>query len=121
MSDNEVDPDGKPAHEPGSKLDYGKSQLYTHLYTYFPRALDATCGVSEFGARKYTRMGWATVSDGVERYTNALARHLRDEAKGEVIDKDSGLMHASQVAWNALARLEMMLIEEEKDEERAAS
>ncbi len=112
MAKKERDPDGKDAKEAGSKLDLGKVQLFSHLYTYFPHALDAVCEVSEFGARKYTRMGWATVNNGVERYTDALLRHLRDEAKGEIHDDDSRLMHAAQLAWNALARLELMLRDE---------
>lgn len=105
----EKDPHGKPAKEAGSKLDSGKVQLFTHLFAYFPRALEEVCRVSEFGARKYTRMGWATVPDGVERYTDALCRHLLAEATGESHDKDSEMLHAAQAAWNALARLELMI------------
>jgi len=111
----ETDPNGMDAKTPGSKLDMGKRSLWTHLLTYFPNALDAVCEVSEFGARKYTRMGWSLVPDGFNRYSDAMLRHLRDEAKGEAIDKDSKMYHAAQVAWNALARLELMLKEEEDE------
>src|SRR3990167_11048366 len=94
----ELDPLGKDPHEPVAKLDAEKKKLYTHLLTYFPRALEAVCEVSEFGAKKYTRMGWSTVPDGLGRYTDALLRHLSAEAKDEFYDKDSGLKHAAQVA-----------------------
>jgi len=116
-SNKEVDPDGKEPHEPGSKLDYGKPSVYTHFMRYFPRAILAVTDVSEFGARKYTTDGWVTVEDGVLRYSDALCRHLIGEAKGEVWDKDSELLHAAQTCWNGLARLELMLRHEEEDSE----
>lgn len=105
----ETDPYGMDAKTPGAKLDAGKLAYNNHLFTYFPHALDAVCQVSEFGARKYTRMGWASVPGGIRRYTDALSRHLMDEARGDVFDKDSGLTHAAHLAWNALARLQLML------------
>ena len=49
------------------------------------------------------------VPDGVNRYTDALARHLLAEAIGEKVDPESGLYHAAHAAWNALARLDLML------------
>ena len=117
-TDKEVDPHGKDAKEAGSKMDSGKVNLFTHLFTYFPRALESVCRVSEFGARKYTRMGWASVPDGVDRYTDAMCRHISSEAKGVQTDSDSSLRHAAQVAWNALARLELMLQAEDAEELR---
>ena len=107
MSD-EKDPHGKNPHEPGSKLDAGKPEVVKDVLAYFPNALREVGGVSAYGARKYTRMGWASVPDGVDRYTEALGRHLLAEAEGERIDQ-SGLWHDAQVAWNALARLELRL------------
>lgn len=112
MSKQEKDPYGKDAHEPGSKLDAGKPEIVKDVLAYFPNAIRAVGGVSAYGAKKYTRMGWASVPNGVDRYTEALGRHLVAEATGSVID-ESGLMHAAQVAWNALARLELMLRESE--------
>ena len=72
----ETDPNGMSPHTPGAKLDEGKEQVFTHLMEYFPRSMAEITKVSEFGARKYTRMGWARVPDGVARYSNALLRHL---------------------------------------------
>ncbi len=106
---NESDPNGKSAHEPGSKLDAGKAPIYRGLLSYFPRAVEAVALVSAFGADKYTWGGWRTVPDGVNRYSDGLVRHLGKEGAGEVLDPDSGHLHAAHTAWNALARLELML------------
>lgn len=109
----QTDPDGKDPHELGSKLDAGKRKLYTHLITYFPRALEEVCLVSEEGARKYTRNGWKYVDNGEERYADATLRHIFAEAKGELKDQELDLYHAAQEAWNALAKLELILMEKE--------
>ena len=110
----EQDPTGRKANEPGSKLDAGKVPLWQGCISYFPRALSAVADVSAAGARKYTWRGWEGVPDGFVRYSNALARHFAMESREE-FDRDSGCRHAAQVAWNALARLEMLLKEKESD------
>lgn len=105
----DVDP-----HAPGTKLDSGKSPVAQGVFKYFPRALVVIGKVSNAGAKKYCWGGWSSVPDGVNRYTNALARHLlAEDIEGE-IDADTGQLHAAQVAWNALARLELILREKEK-------
>lgn len=103
---NEVDPTGRDPHAPGAKLDAGKPMM--SLLGDFGMALRAVAEVGTFGARKYTRGGWQTVPDGVNRYTDAMLRHYFAERYGDT-DVDSGLLHAAQAAWNALARLELML------------
>lgn len=118
---SEVDPNGRAANEPGSKLDAGKPAMFRGLIDYFPRALDAVASVSTFGASKYVWKGWETVPDGVARYSDAMVRHLTKESKGEVLDPDSGLHHAAHTAWGALARLELMLRDEESMENWAKS
>lgn len=105
----EADPNGKSPHELGAKLDAGKPSIYRGAIDYFPRAIEQVATVSTFGARKYAWKGWETVPDGVNRYSDALVRHLISEGKGESVDTDSGLLHASHCAWNALARLELIL------------
>jgi hypothetical protein len=105
----EADPHGKSAHEAGSKLDAGKPPIVRGTIAYFPRALAAVAGVSAFGAAKYTWGGWESVPDGVQRYTDALGRHLVGESIDGPTDPETGLLHAAQTAWNALARLELML------------
>jgi hypothetical protein len=56
------------------------------------------------------------VPDGVNRYSNAMVRHLIKEGKGEFLDPDSSLPHAAHTAWGALARLELILREHEANE-----
>lgn len=93
-----------------TKKDAGKADLYTLFLDYFPNAVAAVANVSEYGARKYHEKGWLKVPDGYRRYSNADLRHLKLECtEGPYDDGDSGLAHASQHAWNALARLELAL------------
>jgi hypothetical protein len=94
-------------------LDYGKIRLGLVLGD-FARALNAVGEVGTFGARKYSDGGWIEVPNGVERYTDALFRHLLHEHIGEHTDPDSGLLHAAHSAWNALARLDLILREAER-------
>jgi len=105
-----VDPYGLDQHELGAKLDAGKPDA--SLLLMFGKALEAVAAVGTFGARKYTRGGWQSVVGGIERYTAALLRHLFKEHY-EDNDPDSQLLHAAQVAWNALARLELLLREQD--------
>jgi hypothetical protein len=48
------------------------------------------------------------VERGIDRYTDAMLRHALAEGIEE-FDTESGLKHAAHTAWNALARLELML------------
>lgn len=105
---NEVDPNGKQSKQPGAKFDANKAPIWQGTLSYFPRALEAVAFVSAVGARKYSWKGWETVPDGFVRYSDALVRHLVAEGK-EQIDSDTGRLHAEEVAWNALARLELLL------------
>lgn len=111
----EKDPHGKSPHEPGAKLDNGKPCLFRGAIDYFPRAIEAVASVSTFGASKYAWKGWETVPEGFSRYSDAMVRHLIAEGKGELVDSDSKLLHSAHCAWNALARLELLLREEEKN------
>lgn len=116
---HETDPDGKERGAFGSKLDYGKNPLFSLFLDYFPRAAAAVSMVSEYGSRKYVAKGWITVKDGVTRYTDADLRHLQKECiEGGYDDTDSGLSHAAQHAWNALARLELKLMNGEVENRR---
>lgn len=104
----ESDPNGIDQHAPGAKCDAGK-QLAGVLLD-FSRALEAVADVGTFGANKYTRLGWASVPNGEQRYTDALMRHLL-KGQREAIDPDSGLDHLAHLAWNCLAVLELRLRE----------
>lgn len=73
----------------------------------FSRALWEVSQVGTFGANKYTDNGWMEVPNGIERYLNALLRHYFKYRMGEAYDHESGLLHLSHLAWNALAVLEL--------------
>lgn len=113
----ESDPHGKLANTPGAKLDAGKTRAGLVLHG-FARALNAVAEVGTYGAEKYTPNGWIEVPDGQARYTDAMYRHLMREAAGEYADPDTGLAHAAHAAWNALARLDLMIREKESHAQR---
>jgi hypothetical protein len=110
IKDMQKDPNGKDPHQPGAKLDAGKSPVYQGLFDYFPRACLAVAEVSAAGAKKYAWKGWESVPDGINRYANALGRHIVNEAIEGDYDPE-GFLHAAQIAWNAMARLELILKE----------
>ena len=109
----ELDPKGIDQHAPGSKLDAGKPMA--GLLQDFGLALLEVSKVATFGATKYSRGGWQYVDDGINRYTDALGRHFLEEKYKPINHDDGGMMTAAQVAWNALARLELMLRQESYD------
>jgi hypothetical protein len=111
MIDMETDPTGRCAKEPGAKLDEGKVMAGL-MVEGFARALWAVAEVSTYGANKYSYRGWEKVPDGQKRYFDAQMRHTLCESMGERNDKATGLTHAAHEAWNALARLELMLRED---------
>ena len=98
----------------GVKYDAGKPR-YGLVLGGFPRALERVVQVGTFGANKYSDDGWLTVPGGHARYTDAMLRHHFAEAGGEELDGESGMLHAAHRAWNALAVLELKLIEMEKN------
>lgn len=102
----EEDPTGLKPGEPGAKLDAGKP--IAGVLGDFGLALLEVAKVSTFGAGKYSRGGWRHAKDGVTRYGDAMWRHLLLEHV-EDSAPDSGLSHQAHVAWNALARLELMM------------
>lgn len=105
-SEIETDPNGIDQHQPGAKLDAGKPMA--GVLEDFSLALMAVAEIGTFGVNKYSRGSWQSVPNGIERYTDAAWRHLLKEPT-ELLDDDSGLMHAAHMAWNILARLELML------------
>lgn len=109
----ESDPHGTPQHAPGAKLDAGKLRAGLVLGG-FARALREVSAVGTYGANKYTPNGWMHVPNGVERYTDAMHRHLLAEATGEARDPDTEILHAAHAAWNALARLDLMIRKSEE-------
>ena len=106
------DPNGIDQHAPGAKLDAGKVRVGL-VISGFANALIEVGKIGTMGAAKYSDNGWKSVPNGVSRYTDAMYRHLLSE--DELIDDESGLLHAAHAAWNALARLELMLTERSDD------
>lgn len=95
-------------HNPGQKYDDGKPRCDLVLGS-FSTALDYVARVGTYGATKYTDDGWLHVSQAFSRYSDAMIRHYLQEHSEDTHDEESGLPHAAHVAWNALARLELML------------
>lgn len=104
----EADPSGISPHTPGAKLDAGKNRVGL-VVNGFAKAIEEVSRVGTFGAGKYSDNGWVSVPMGIDRYTDALYRHMLKEAQGELTDQDSQLLHAAHAAWNALARLDLIL------------
>ena len=104
-------------HKPGAKLDQTKPRTSLVLGD-FANALEYVSKVGTIGANKYTEHGWLEVENGFERYSNAMLRHWLKEHQGELLDKEltdmakEDIPHAACVAWNALARLELILKEQ---------
>lgn len=93
-------------HVPGAKDD--KAKPMAGVLLDFSRALQTVVEVGTYGAKKYTRTGWATVPEGSQRYTDALVRHLLAiDVAPDGLDPETGLPHLAHVAWNALAVLEL--------------
>ena len=101
----------------GRKMDEGKAPILQGFLRYFPRAVIGVAWVSEYGDRKYVLPGgdhytdnWCRVPNGLDRYGDADARHtLKRHIEGEYDERDSGLAHLQQKAWNAMAELERAL------------
>lgn len=114
----ESDPNGITAKQPGAKLDAGKIDVTRGCFHYFPRALRAIASLSQKGAKKYSWKGWEKVPDGIHRYGAALGRHeLRIEDDFTKRDPDTDEFEATAVAWNACARLELILRKLEQGED----
>ena len=109
---NEIDPQGLKAGDPGAKFDAGKVRP-SLILNDMPRAMLAVAEIGTYGAQKYSEGGWKHVDAGIARYTDAMDRHRLKEGL-ESHDPDSELLHAAHLAWNALARLELILKEQER-------
>jgi hypothetical protein len=100
-------------HIPGAKDDGGKSRVGL-MFSGFANALASVSEVATYGANKYSPNGWIHVPDNINRYTDALLRHLLARASGQDKDYESNLDHLAHAAWNALAILELTIREQER-------
>lgn len=80
-----------------------------------PRALEALAKVMTWAIEEkgYVEHDWLNVPDAIKEYHGALHRHDNKEMKGITHDHESKFHHAAHVAWNAMARVELILREEE--------
>lgn len=77
----------------GIKFDSGKPD-----YSLIPPlAQDEFVKVLTFGASKYGRGNWRQLDDLYHRYIAAAGRHLNAMMRGEIIDLESGLLHAAHL------------------------
>ena len=89
-----------------------KPNPMTDVFQEFPLAMLEIAKVTAYGAGKHAVRGWQTFSPdyAIRYHTGKMGRHLlAEETEGAVNEEDGGLLHAAQVAWNALARLEHIL------------
>ena len=88
----------------GHKDDTGKPAA--GVLIDFSQALEQVAEVGTYGALKYARGNWLQVNNAIERYYDAMWRHLLASGR-ETCDPESGHTHLAHVAWNILAVLEL--------------
>lgn len=99
----------------GKKYDAGKPMVGT-LARVFPHALMAIGQCIEFGTHKYPDPNnWKKVDGAKNRYLDSLMRHLLKHYMGITNDEETGLPHLSHAAWNALAILELELMNKDNN------
>lgn len=106
--------DAAPPGETGgaTKLDAGKAPVWQGFIDYFPNAMLAVAWTSDYGFRKYGEWGgWRKLPNAIRRYFDGNARHNLLNSVEVYDDGDSGLAHAAQDAWNAMAKLELLIAE----------
>ena len=99
----------------GKKYDSGKSMVGT-LCRVFPRALSGVGQCIEFGTHKYPNPdNWKLVDGAFTRYQDSMMRHYLKFLAGQEKDSETNLLHLKHMAWNALAVLELYLMENEDE------
>lgn len=105
-----------PKFNAATMAGYSRPQVVTGVLARFPRAMKELAKISGFGCAKHGvpagDMGFLNVPDAYPFYTDKVGRHLVDEAVEGPVQSDPqmpGCTHAGAAAWNALARLEVLL------------
>lgn len=80
-----------------------------------PRAIEALARVMTWalGEKGYKESDWLHVPDAINKYSGGMHRHDNKEKRGQEFDEESGLEHAIHTAWNAMARVELILRKKE--------
>lgn len=99
----------------GKKYDSGKSMVGT-LCRVFPRALLGVGQCITFGTKKYPQPdNWKLVDRAFTRYQDSMMRHYLKFLAGQEKDSETNLLHLKHMVWNALAVLELYLMENEDE------
>jgi hypothetical protein len=98
-------------HISGAKDDSGKPRTGL-MVSGFANALVSVAEVTTYGANKYSPNGWLSVPNSIDRYTDAMYRHLLAHSSGQDKDLESNLTHLSHAAWNILALIELNIRKE---------
>lgn len=80
-------------------IKHDDKKLKYHLLP--PEELAQIAEILTFGAEKYGENNWQ-LCDNINRYVDALYRHLEAWRQGERLDTESGKSHLAHVATNAL-------------------
>lgn len=107
---------------PATAAKYAKPDVYSGVLYRFPRSMLEIAKVSAFGTKKHNvhaaDRSYMDIPNAFDVYSAAVSRHLINEAiEGPVnLDpNDGGMLHAAQLAWDALARLEIFLRNREQN------
>lgn len=121
LTENEADETNyKPKYDltddgKGKKYDSGKSMVGT-LCRVFPRALLGVGQCIAFGTKKYPKPdNWKLVENAFTRYQDSMMRHYLKFLAGQEKDSETNLLHLKHMVWNALAVLELYLMEHEDE------
>jgi hypothetical protein len=76
----------------GEKLEY-------HLLD--PKTLERKVKMLQHGKKKYKENNWKLNKD-INTWLNAIDRHMMEIKKGNMYDKESGMLHADAVQTNAM-------------------
>lgn len=102
--------DSQTATSGGRKFDGGKSQ-----YGLLPAvALEEVAKVLTYGAQKYEPDNWRKVPGGIDRYFDAMQRHVWAWKRGEKTDPETALHHMAHAICCAMFICEL---EMDKDNE----
>jgi len=98
---------------------YAKPMPFAGFIGRFPRAILVVADVSHEGCKKHGVPDGDTTFTEIDDAANVLreaqARHMLKEVIEGEYDPEWDFLHAAHAAWNAMARLETILIEKEKE------
>jgi hypothetical protein len=89
-----------------AKADAGKSNPLL-LEQDMPNALSVINRILDYGLEKYSRKSWLKVA--ADRWDAACGRHRRDRYRGQVFDRESGLLHMAHEAAGLIIQIELFM------------